>query len=71
MKQEYEISKAKLNSYIKKERKQNSIKIDIDSINIYEKQAEKSKKRQLGTLEGKMSVNFSEDFALTDEELLD
>jgi prevent-host-death family protein len=30
----------------------------------------KGQKRQLGTLEGKMSVNFSDDFAMTDEELI-
>jgi antitoxin (DNA-binding transcriptional repressor) of toxin-antitoxin stability system len=30
----------------------------------------KSQKRQLGTLEGKMSVEFAEDFAMTDEELV-
>jgi len=30
----------------------------------------KNQKRQLGTLEGKMSVEFAEDFAMTDEELL-
>jgi hypothetical protein len=31
---------------------------------------EKRQKRQLGTLEGKMSVNFAEDFAMTDGELI-
>jgi antitoxin (DNA-binding transcriptional repressor) of toxin-antitoxin stability system len=30
----------------------------------------KSQKRQLGTLEGKMSVEFAGDFAMTDEELI-
>ena len=30
----------------------------------------KSMKRQLGTLEGKMSVEFSENFSMTDEELI-
>ena len=30
----------------------------------------KNRKRQLGTLEGKMSVVFSKDFAMTDEELI-
>jgi antitoxin (DNA-binding transcriptional repressor) of toxin-antitoxin stability system len=29
----------------------------------------KSKKRQLGTLEGKVTVKFSKDFSMTDEEL--
>jgi len=30
----------------------------------------KNQKRQLGTLEGKMSVEFASDFAMTDEELV-
>ena len=30
----------------------------------------RNQKRQLGTLEGKMSVEFSSDFAMTDEELI-
>jgi len=30
----------------------------------------KNQKRRLGTLEGKISVNFAEDFAMTDEELI-
>jgi len=30
----------------------------------------KKQKRQLGTLEGKMSVTFSSDFTMTDEELI-
>ena len=30
----------------------------------------KNQKRQLGTLEGKMSVKFAKDFAMTDEELI-
>jgi prevent-host-death family protein len=30
----------------------------------------KSQKRQLGTLEGKISVSFSDDFKMTDEELI-
>jgi antitoxin (DNA-binding transcriptional repressor) of toxin-antitoxin stability system len=30
----------------------------------------KSKKRRLGTLEGKATVNFSKDFSMTDEELI-
>jgi len=34
------------------------------------KKWKKNQKRQLGTLEGKMSVTFSEDFAMTDEELV-
>jgi antitoxin (DNA-binding transcriptional repressor) of toxin-antitoxin stability system len=33
-------------------------------------QWKKSKKRQLGTLEGKMTVNFSNDFSISDEELI-
>lgn len=30
----------------------------------------KSKKRQLGTLEGKVTVKFSKNFSITDEELI-
>ena len=30
----------------------------------------RSQKRQLGTLEGKMSVEFAKDFSMTDEELI-
>ena len=30
----------------------------------------KSQKRQLGTLEGKMSVSFRNDFKMTDEEII-
>jgi antitoxin (DNA-binding transcriptional repressor) of toxin-antitoxin stability system len=30
----------------------------------------KSKKRQLGTLEGRVTVKFSKDFSVTDEELI-
>ena len=30
----------------------------------------KSQKRQLGTLEGKMSVRFADDFKMTDDELI-
>ena len=30
----------------------------------------KNQKRQLGTLEGRMAVVFSEDFAMSDEELI-
>ncbi|MDR2402398.1 MAG: type II toxin-antitoxin system Phd/YefM family antitoxin [Spirochaetaceae bacterium] len=30
----------------------------------------KSKKRQLGTLEGKVTVKFSKDFSITDEALI-
>jgi antitoxin (DNA-binding transcriptional repressor) of toxin-antitoxin stability system len=33
-------------------------------------QWKKNQKRQLGTLEGKMAVQFAEDFAMTDEELI-
>jgi antitoxin (DNA-binding transcriptional repressor) of toxin-antitoxin stability system len=33
-------------------------------------QWKKSKKRQLGALEGKMTVNFSDDFSISDEELI-
>jgi len=31
---------------------------------------EKSQRRQLGTLEGKMSVEFTDDFKMSDEEFL-
>ena len=34
------------------------------------KKWKKNQKRQLGTLEGKMSVDFSEDFSMTDKELI-
>jgi len=34
------------------------------------KKWKKNQKRQLGTLEAKMSVSFSEDFVMTDEELI-
>ena len=44
-------------------------KKNIAVIIPYEKW-EKNQKRQLGTLEGKMSVVFAEDFAMTDEELI-
>jgi antitoxin (DNA-binding transcriptional repressor) of toxin-antitoxin stability system len=30
----------------------------------------KTQRRQLGTLEGKMSVKFAEDFAMSDDELI-
>jgi prevent-host-death family protein len=33
-------------------------------------QWKKLKKRQLGTLEGKMTVDFSDNFSMTDEELI-
>ncbi|GMO46317.1 MAG: type II toxin-antitoxin system Phd/YefM family antitoxin [Termitinemataceae bacterium] len=33
-------------------------------------QWKKSKKRQLGSLEGKMTVKFAADFSMTDEELI-
>ena len=34
------------------------------------KKWKKNPKKQLGILEGKMSVSFSEDFSMTDEELI-
>ena len=34
------------------------------------KKWKKNQKRQLGTLEGKMSIKFSKHFSITDEELL-
>jgi len=41
----------------------------IAIITSYEKW-KKSQKRQLGSLEGKMSVEFAKNFAITDEELI-
>ena len=34
------------------------------------KKWKKNRKRQLGTLEGKMSVKFAKNFSITDEELI-
>ena len=42
MRNEYDFSKAKLNPYIKKLRKQISIRIDIDTIEYFKKQAEET-----------------------------
>jgi len=42
MRKEYDFSNAKLNPYIKKLRKQISIRIDMDTINFFKKQAEKT-----------------------------
>jgi predicted DNA binding CopG/RHH family protein len=39
MRREYDFSKAKLNPYIKKLRKQISIRLDIDTIEFFKKQA--------------------------------
>ncbi|MCL1928080.1 MAG: BrnA antitoxin family protein [Treponema sp.] len=39
MRKEYDFSKAKLNPYIKKLRKQISIRIDIDTIEYFKRQA--------------------------------
>ena len=39
MRTEYDFSKAKLNPYIKKLRKQISIRIDLDTIDYFKKQA--------------------------------
>ena len=39
MRNEYDFSKAKLNPYIKKLRKQISIRIDIDTIDYFKRQA--------------------------------
>ena len=39
MRKEYDFSKAKINPYIKKLRKQISIRIDIDTIEYFKKQA--------------------------------
>jgi len=40
MRKEYDFTKAKLNPYVKKLRKQISIRIDIDTINYFKKMAE-------------------------------
>ena len=42
MRKEYDFSKAKLNPYVKKLRKQISIRIDMDTINFFKKQAEET-----------------------------
>ena len=42
MRKEYDFSKAKQNPYIKKLRKQISIRIDMDTINYFKKQAEET-----------------------------
>ena len=42
MRKEYDFSNAKLNPYIKKLRKQISIRIDIDTIKYFKKQAEET-----------------------------
>jgi len=42
MRNEYDFSKAKLNPYIKKLRKQISIRIDIDTIEYFKRQAEET-----------------------------
>jgi len=39
MREEYDFSQAKLNPYIKKLRKQISIRIDVDTIEYFKKQA--------------------------------
>jgi len=42
MRKEYDFTNAQLNPYIKKLRKQISIRIDIDTINFFKKQAEET-----------------------------
>jgi predicted DNA binding CopG/RHH family protein len=42
MRKEYDFANAKLNPYIKKLRKQISIRIDVDTIEYFKKQAEKT-----------------------------
>ena len=42
MREEYDFSKAKRNPYIKKLRKQISIRIDIDTINFFKKRAKET-----------------------------
>ena len=42
MREEYDFSKAKRNPYIKKLRKQISIRIDLDTINFFKKRAKET-----------------------------
>jgi len=42
MRKEYDFTKGKLNPYVKKLRRQISIRIDIDTINFFKKQAEET-----------------------------
>jgi len=42
MRKEYDFSKAKSNPYLKKLRKQISIRIDVDTINFFKKRAEET-----------------------------
>ena len=42
MRKEYDFTQAKLNPYVKKLRKQISIRIDMDTINFFKKQAEET-----------------------------
>lgn len=49
----------------------NGKKKQVIAIIIPYKKWKKNQKIQLGTLEGKMSVSFSDDFSMTDEELID
>ena len=42
MRKEYDFTNAKLNPYLKKLRKQISIRIDMDTINFFKKQAEET-----------------------------
>jgi len=42
MRKEYDFTNAQLNPYVKKLRKQISIRIDIDTINFFKKQAEET-----------------------------
>jgi uncharacterized protein (DUF4415 family) len=42
MRKEYDFTNAEPNSYIKKLRKQISIRIDVDTINFFKKQAEET-----------------------------
>ena len=50
---------------IKDEKKKETIAVIVP----YD-QWKKTQKRQLGTLEGKVTVRFSEDFSMSDEELI-
>ena len=42
MRKEYDFTQGKLNPYVKKLRRQISIRIDIDTINFFKKQAEET-----------------------------
>jgi hypothetical protein len=65
MGEEYDFSNAKPNPYIKKLRKQISI---IDPNEPYTE--EKKSEWKIGILDGKVKIEFRDDFEMTPEELL-